>query len=65
MQQQDIQLVNRLKLSMQRVLLGMITPNIRAIIVELVDKNIQIYFYFDGNVQEDDNDCYYRCNLQL
>ncbi|HEM7510189.1 TPA: hypothetical protein U2J54_003225 [Providencia rettgeri] len=56
MNQKDINLANRLKLSAQRALLGAITPNIRTIFVELVDDDIQIYFYYDGIVQEDDEE---------
>lgn len=56
MQQQDIKLVNRLKLSIQRALLGAITPNIRAIFAELIEQNIQIYFYYDGKIQVDDEE---------
>ncbi|APC10566.1 MULTISPECIES: hypothetical protein [Providencia] len=56
MNQKDINLANRLKLSAQRALLGAITPNIRTIFVELIDDDIQIYFYYDGVVQEDDEE---------
>lgn len=56
MQQKNTQLVNRLQLSIQRALLGAITPNIRAIFFELIEKNIQIFFYYDGKIQDDDEE---------
>lgn len=54
MNQKDINLANRLKLSAQRALLGTITPNIRAVFAELMENNVQIYFYYDGIIQDDD-----------
>lgn len=56
MNQKNINLVNRLKLSAQRALLGAITPNIRAVFAELTEEDIQIYFYYDGKVHEDDEE---------
>lgn len=43
-----------LKLSLQRALLGNVTPNIRAVLAELEDKKISIVFYFDGAVSDGD-----------
>lgn len=37
-----------LRLSLQRALLGNVTPNIRAVIAELSGKNISLLFYFEG-----------------
>lgn len=54
MNQKDINLANRLKLSAQRALLGAITPNIRAVFAELMENDVQIYFYYDGIIQDDD-----------
>ena len=56
MNQKDVNLANRLKLSAQRALLGAITPNIRAVFAELVEEDIQIYFYYDGQIQDDDEE---------
>ncbi|WP_374448473.1 hypothetical protein [Providencia sp.] len=54
MNQKDINLANRLKLSAQRALLGAITPNIIAVFAELMENDVQIYFYYDGIIQDDD-----------
>lgn len=43
-----------LRLSLQRALLGNVTPNIRAVIAELSGKNISLLFYFEGEVDDDD-----------
>ncbi|WP_045854290.1 hypothetical protein [Raoultella terrigena] len=45
-----------LKLSLQRALLGNVTPNISAVSVELVDNRISIFFYFDGEVSDEDEE---------
>lgn len=45
-----------LKLSLQRALLGNVTPNIRAVLAELVDKKISMIFYFDGAISDNDED---------
>lgn len=43
-----------LRLSIQRALLGEITPNIRSVIVNIVEKNkIKLFFFMDGEVTED------------
>lgn len=47
---------NFFKLSMQRALLGNVTSNIRAIIAELKLNDIQLFFYYDGKIQEDDEE---------
>ncbi len=41
-----------LKLSIQRALLGNITPNVRCVIAMLNNKNIQLFFYYDGEFTE-------------
>lgn len=38
------------KLSIQRALLGRVTPNLRAVALSVSDKEIQLRFYFDGSV---------------
>ncbi|WP_368540820.1 hypothetical protein [Enterobacter soli] len=45
-----------LRLSLQRALLGNVTPNIRAVIAELTGKSISILFYFEGEVDDDDEE---------
>lgn len=52
----SIDLINFFKLSIQRALLGNITYNIRAIIAELGEDDIQLFFYYDGEIQEDDEE---------
>lgn len=43
-----------LRLSVQRALLGNLAPNIRAVVAKLSGKNIGLFFYFDGQVGDDD-----------
>lgn len=45
-----------LKLSIQRALLGEITPNIRCVIVNIISKKIELFFFIDGKVTEDDEE---------
>ena len=47
---------NYFRLSIQRALLGNITHNIRAIVAELKHNDIQLFFYYDGKIQEDDEE---------
>lgn len=47
---------NYFKLSIQRALLGNVTNNMRAIIAELSENNIGLFFYYDGEVHEDDEE---------
>lgn len=49
-------LSNYLKLSLQRALLGNITPNIRCVAVILDAKNIQLSFYYDGEFTDCDEE---------
>lgn len=42
------------RLSLQRALLGQITPNIRFIILLFVQNEVKINFYFDGLIQDKD-----------
>lgn len=44
------QIVVDAKLSIQRALLGRVTPNLRAVVLSVSDKEIQLRFYFDGSV---------------
>lgn len=45
-----------LKFSLQRALLGNVTPNVRAVIANLENKNINLYFYYDGVISDDDEE---------
>jgi len=44
------------RLSLQRALLGNITSNIRAVAIELRIKNISLFFYFDGELDDEDKE---------
>ncbi|MFU0781148.1 MAG: N(4)-acetylcytidine amidohydrolase [Citrobacter braakii] len=44
------------RLSLQRALLGNVTSNIRAVTVELKNKNISLHFYFDGEPDDSDQE---------
>ncbi|MDN0117881.1 hypothetical protein QVN83_02675 [Yersinia frederiksenii] len=52
----SIDFINFFKLSIQRALLGNITHNVRAIIAELRQNDIQLFFYYDGEIQESDKE---------
>lgn len=45
-----------LKLSIQRALLGEITPNIRCVTINIINKKIELSFFIDGKVTEDDQE---------
>jgi hypothetical protein len=47
---------NYFKLSIQRALLGNVTENMRAIMAELSENNIKLFFYYDGEVHENDEE---------
>ncbi|RTY52565.1 hypothetical protein EKL29_22720 [Pantoea sp. YU22] len=47
---------NYFKLSIQRALLGNVTNNMRAIMAELSENYIKLFFYYDGEVHEDDEE---------
>lgn len=42
------------RLSIQRALLGEISPQLRAVVFSIVGKNIDVRFYFDGLISEAD-----------
>ncbi|MDF7675809.1 hypothetical protein PT286_03555 [Neisseriaceae bacterium ESL0693] len=42
-----------LRLSIQSALIGEITPNIRRVIVNIIEKKIKLFFFIDGEVTED------------
>ncbi|WP_257168500.1 hypothetical protein [Bradyrhizobium sp. SRS-191] len=43
-------------LSLTRALLGEVTPSLRTVQFELVDRNIDIFCIFDGSISEDDRE---------
>ncbi|MGY3451080.1 hypothetical protein ACVILH_003422 [Bradyrhizobium sp. USDA 4353] len=43
-------------LSVTRALLGEVTPSLRAVQFDLVDRNIDIFCIFDGSMSEDDRE---------
>ena len=47
---------NYFKLSLQRALLGNVTNNMRAIIAELSGNDIKLFFYYDGEPHENDEE---------
>lgn len=53
---ESVEFKNYFKLSIQRALLGNITHNIRAIVAELKRDDIQLFFYYDGQIKEDDEE---------
>lgn len=52
----DLELISYVKLSLQRALLGNVTPNIRAIVVEIEETKITLFFYFEGETDDDDEE---------
>ncbi|OON33566.1 hypothetical protein BTJ39_23940 [Izhakiella australiensis] len=50
------ELTNYFKLSIQRALLGNVTSNMRSIVAEVKNGNIQLFFYFDGEILDDDEE---------
>lgn len=44
------------RLSLQRALLGKVTPNIRGIIALLDGSQIYLTFYYDGDISENDEE---------
>ncbi|KDA93465.1 hypothetical protein [Pantoea agglomerans] len=48
--------IKRLKLSMQSALLGAVTENMRNIAVDIYENKILLYFFIDGQVQDDDKE---------
>ncbi|QBH95503.1 hypothetical protein EKN56_03220 [Limnobaculum zhutongyuii] len=45
-----------LRLSAQRALLGNVTSNMRSVFVTITNKNMQLFFYFDGEFTELDKE---------
>lgn len=52
----NIYFINYLKLSLQRALLGNITSNLRCVIVTITNKSMQLFFYYDGEVTDSDEE---------
>ena len=50
------ELGRRFRLSAQEALLGTITPNIRRILIGMINMTIQFVVIFDGEISEDDED---------
>lgn len=48
--------IKRLKLSMQSALLGAVTGNMRNIAVDICENKILLYFFIDGQIQDDDKE---------
>lgn len=48
--------IKRLKLSMQSALLGAVTENMRNIAVDICENKILLYFFIDGQIQDDDKE---------
>lgn len=50
--------INRVRaiLSMTRALLGEVSPNLRKATIKWDNKKIHLYFYYDGEISEDDNE---------
>ncbi|QIB08189.1 hypothetical protein GZ982_26825 [Pseudomonas fluorescens] len=47
-------LVVMARLSVQRALLGEVSKTLRAVILSVADQALDIRFYFDGEIEEDD-----------
>lgn len=48
--------IKRLKLSIQSALLGAVTENMRNIAVDICENKIFLYFFIDGQIQDDDKE---------
>ncbi|WP_418646899.1 hypothetical protein ACNQFN_15125 [Thauera butanivorans] len=44
------------RLSIQRALLGEVSPHLRAVVLSVDCKKIDVHFYFDGDVSEEDEE---------
>lgn len=42
------------RLSIQRALLGEVSPKLRAVVFSIVERNIDVRFYFDGAIRDED-----------
>lgn len=54
-----------LKLSIQRALLGNISPKLRAVCANVEENKIYINFYYDGIISEDDQELYEHACAQI
>lgn len=43
-------------LSMQKTLLGQVTPNLRAVILDVIDETIFVLFYFNDPITEEEEE---------
>ncbi|MBU2714287.1 hypothetical protein [Zooshikella harenae] len=48
--------INLVKLSIQRALLGEVSSFLRAVVFSINNKDIEIRFYFDGVINEEDRE---------
>jgi hypothetical protein len=48
--------VSRVILSVQRALLGEVSPALRGVAVELSESVVWLRFYYDGEISEEDSD---------
>ncbi|MDK2632980.1 hypothetical protein QMZ93_06445 [Pantoea stewartii subsp. indologenes] len=48
--------IKRLKLSIQSALLGAVSENMRSIAVDICGNKIFLYFFIDGEIQDDDKE---------
>lgn len=46
----------KLRLSVQRALLGNISPKLRAVCVHTEKNEIYVYFYYDGEISDEDKE---------
>lgn len=44
------------RLSLQRALLGEVSPQLRAVVFSIIDRTIDVRFYFDGVISENDKE---------
>lgn len=53
------------RLSIQRALLGEVFPNLRAVVFSITDRDIDIRFYIDGFISEDDAESASRVETEI
>jgi len=56
---------NYFKLSIQRALLGNVTSNMRAIIAVLSENDVSLFFYYDGEINEGDEEIVSEIEAEL
>lgn len=44
------------RLSIQRALLGQVSSSLRAVVFSIEGRDIEVRFYFDGDISEDDKE---------